>query len=68
MKTKLLLLFLCLAGVLQAQITQAEVFSVGTKFIMYPNQCGNSIPEADGKLTFCDRENNLIAVAGELRT
>lgn len=44
------------------QITKAEAFTTGTKLSFYPNECGNTIPEADGKLTFCDRANNLGVV------
>ncbi|NRA93445.1 MAG: hypothetical protein HRU26_12305 [Psychroserpens sp.] len=62
MKIKLLPLLIFFCGAAQSPITQAEVFSVGTKFLVLPNQCGNSVPEADGKLTFCDGENNLLIV------
>lgn len=59
MKTKLLIIifFTYLFG--QAQITKMETFLTGTKVTFYPNECGNTIPEADGKLSFCDRANNL---------
>ena len=63
MKTKLLfapLLLLFLNG--YAQITKTEAYLVGTKVSFYPDQCGNDIPEAEGKLTFCDASGNLGVV------
>ena len=62
MKTKLLVLTLLFSLIAQAQITKSEVFTTGTKFAFYPNQCGNTIPEAEGKLTFCDKIDNLGVV------
>ncbi len=59
MKTKLLIFALLVSILAQAQITKAEAFITGTKLSFYPNQCGNTIPEAAGKLAFCDRANNL---------
>ena len=60
MKIKLLSLIVFISSFyLQAQITTAEVFATGTKIAFYPNQCGNTIPEAAGKLTFCDKIENL---------
>ncbi|WP_400075261.1 T9SS type A sorting domain-containing protein [Winogradskyella sp. R77965] len=63
MKLKLLLILTCVSSLLSyAQITKAEAFTVGTKLAFYPNQCGNTIPEAANKLTFCDGINNLGVV------
>ncbi|WP_460220135.1 T9SS type A sorting domain-containing protein [Psychroserpens sp. MEBiC05023] len=62
MKTKLLILILLLSIIAEAQITKAETFLTGTKVSFYPNQCGNTIPEAAGKLTFCDGIENLGVV------
>ncbi|RKE99016.1 T9SS type A sorting domain-containing protein [Ichthyenterobacterium magnum] len=62
MKTKLLVLAFLFSIIAEAQITKAEVFTTGTKLSFYPNQCGNTIPEAAGKLTFCDKINNLGVV------
>jgi len=62
MKTKLLLITLFTVLISQAQITKTETFLTGTKVTFYTNQCGNTIPEAQGKLSFCDRANNLGVV------
>jgi len=62
MKTKLLALLLLFSIISQAQITKTEAFLTGTKVSFYPNQCGNTIPEAEGKLTFCDKIDNLGVV------
>ncbi len=44
------------------QVNGMEVFQTGTKLAFYPNQCGNNIPEAMGKLSFCDKAGNLGVV------
>lgn len=62
MKTKLIVIAFLISIVAQAQITKAEAFTTGTKLAFYPNQCGNTIPEAAGKLTFCDKIDNLGVV------
>ncbi|EPR73348.1 hypothetical protein ADIWIN_1779 [Winogradskyella psychrotolerans RS-3] len=64
MKTKLLIsIGLCLLiNTLEAQVQKVETYLVGTKVTYYPNQCGNTIPEAQGKVTFCDSQNNLGVV------
>ena len=62
MKTKLLAFVLLFSIITEAQITKTEVFTTGTKLSFYPNQCGNTIPEAAGKIAFCDRANNLGVV------
>ncbi|MBC3846028.1 T9SS type A sorting domain-containing protein [Winogradskyella echinorum] len=63
MKVKLLTLFVLFYSFKTiAQITKTEAFTVGTKITFYPNQCGNSIPEATDKLTFCDNSDNLGVV------
>lgn len=64
MKTKLLFsIALCLLiHALEAQVQKVETYLVGTKVTYYPNQCGNTIPEAEGKISFCDSQNNLGVV------
>lgn len=64
MKTKSLLIILLFLGfqVMEAQVQKVETYLVGTKVTYYPNQCGNTIPEAEGKLSFCDSQNNLGVV------
>ncbi|GGW54875.1 putative secreted protein (Por secretion system target) [Winogradskyella epiphytica] len=64
MKTKLLFsIALCLLiPALEAQVQKVETYLVGTKVTYYPNQCGNTIPEAQGKISFCDSRNNLGVV------
>ncbi len=62
MKKTLLLITICATFLSQAQITKMETFLTGTKISFYPNECGNTIPESQGKLSFCDRANNLGVV------
>ena len=62
MKLKLLICALFVSILAEAQITKTEAFTIGTKLAFYPDQCGNVIPEATGKLAFCDRDNNLGVV------
>ncbi|WP_189702550.1 DUF7619 domain-containing protein [Subsaximicrobium wynnwilliamsii] len=64
MKTKLYLILLLFFGfqAIEAQVQKVETYLVGTKVTYYPNQCGNTIPEAQGKLSFCDSQNNLGVV------
>jgi len=62
MKTKILFIALCIVLISQAQISKTETFLTGTKVTFYTNQCGNTISEAQGKLTFCDSANNLGVV------
>ena len=62
MKLKLLLFTLLLSIAVEAQITKTEAYLIGTKISFYPNECGNAIPEAAGKLTFCDASGNLGVV------
>jgi hypothetical protein len=64
MKTKLYLIsFLFLVfQAMEAQVQKVETYLVGTKVTYYPDQCGNTIPEAQGKLSFCDSQNNLGVV------
>ena len=60
MKPKLLTLILFVFSIIiHGQITKYEAFILGTKLSFYPNECGNTIPEAIGKLTFCDSKGNL---------
>ena len=47
---------------IEAQVQKVETYLVGTKVTYYPNQCGNAIPEAEGKISFCDSQNNLGVV------
>lgn len=64
MKTKALLLisFSLVFQNLEAQVQKVETYLVGTKVTYYSNQCGNTIPEAQGKISFCDSQNNLGVV------
>ncbi len=64
----LVLLYFTLALCLQSfgQIEKVETFKIGTKIDFYIGQCGNNIPEAQGKLTFCDRAGNLGVVKESL--
>ncbi|WP_040279369.1 T9SS type A sorting domain-containing protein [Psychroserpens damuponensis] len=63
MKIKLLtLILLGLTQILNAQITTSEAYIPGTKLVFYANECGNTLPEAAGKLTFCDGYGNLGVV------
>lgn len=64
MKNKLLFLmgFLFVFQVLVAQVQKVETYLTGTKVTYYPDQCGNTIPEAEGKISFCDSQNNLGVV------
>ncbi len=62
--TKLLALILFIIGINQifAQTTKAEVYLTGTKITYYINQCGNTVAGTQGKLTYCDENNNLAVV------
>ncbi|WP_418638569.1 DUF7619 domain-containing protein [Winogradskyella sp.] len=63
MKVKLYFaLFLFYSFQIHSQTIKNDAYLIGTKLSFYPNQCGNSIPEAEGKLTFCDKINNLGVV------
>ena len=62
MKTKILFLTLLCVNIISAQLEKAEIYGIGTKITYYMNECGNSIPEAQNKLTFCDSDNNLGVV------
>ena len=64
MKIKLLIsICVCLLlNTIEAQVQKVETYLVGTKVTYYSNQCGNTIPEAEGKLSFCDSQNNLGVV------
>jgi len=69
MKTKIIFLnFIAFAIFLsvQSQISKVETYLTGTKISYYINQCGNSIPEAQNKLSFCDANNNLGVVEESL--
>lgn len=41
---------------------KAEIYQTGTKLIYYLGQCGEDIPETQGKLTFCDKKGSLGVV------
>lgn len=62
MKTKLFFTLVLSGTLCLAQLTKMEAYLTGTKVSFYPNQCGNSIPESIGKLSFCDKINNLGVV------
>ncbi len=64
MKNKLLLslIFSTVFQYYNAQVQKVETYLVGTKVTYFANQCGNTIPEAEGKISFCDSQNNLGVV------
>lgn len=67
MKQVLLFCFALLAGLnLHAQIEKIETYQIGTQIDYYIGECGNEIPEAQGKLSFCDRAGNLGVVEKSL--
>ncbi|MBW6481044.1 MAG: hypothetical protein K0B37_16565, partial [Bacteroidales bacterium] len=45
-----------------AQVSLLETYHTGTKVTYYPNSCDSVVPEADGKISFCDRAGNLGVV------
>lgn len=45
-----------------AQVKLLETYHTGTKVTYYPNACDSVIPEAEGKISFCDRAGNLGVV------
>lgn len=61
MKKELLITvsFCFLLQCLTAQVQKVETYLTGTKVTYYPNQCGNEISEAEGKISFCDSQDNL---------
>ncbi|MEM6514717.1 MAG: T9SS type A sorting domain-containing protein [Bacteroidota bacterium] len=63
-QTKLITTIICalLIGICNAQIEKIETYTVGTKITYYPNSCGADLPEADGKISFCDEADNLGVV------
>ena len=67
MKKFILLSFLVLVGwQAQTQIEKVETYQVGTVIDYYLGQCENEIPEAVGKLHFCDRAGNQAVVRESL--
>ncbi|MGB5943036.1 MAG: T9SS type A sorting domain-containing protein [Leeuwenhoekiella sp.] len=62
MKPYITLLLFTIAATLQAQVEKIETFTTGTKITFYPDSCGEDLPEADGKISFCDRAGNLGVV------
>lgn len=63
MKYPTLLLFICtsyLCG--QAQIETIDAYLTGTRITYYTGECGNAIPEAEDKISFCDAAGNLGVV------
>lgn len=62
-KIYLIFSFCLLSGLaIHAQIEKIENYTVGTKITFYPNSCSIEIPEAEGKISFCDDANNLGVV------
>lgn len=67
MKRKLLSICILFIGWhITAQITKVETYQIGTQIDYYIGECGNDIPEAQGKLSFCDRAGNLAVVEESL--
>ena len=62
MKTLITLLLLTFATGMQGQIEKIETFTPGTKITFYPDSCGEDLPEAAGKISFCDDAGNLGVV------
>jgi uncharacterized repeat protein (TIGR01451 family) len=59
---KLLALLLVWYFAAEAQVQKIEVYQIGTKIALYPGACDTGVPEAAGKITFCDRAGNLGVV------
>ena len=66
MRQFLPLLLLC-SFVLSAQeVDRIDHYLVGTRITYFVGQCGGDVPEADGRLTFCDGAGNLGVVTESL--
>ncbi|MEM9835834.1 MAG: T9SS type A sorting domain-containing protein [Bacteroidota bacterium] len=61
-KGLLSLLFLFVFQLSAQQVSRIDQFKAGTKISYFMGQCGQEVPEAQGKLTFCDANGNLGAV------
>lgn len=63
MKRLLFFLMAALGGFsAAAQVSLLETYHAGTKVTYYPNACETEIPDAEGKISFCDRAGNLGVV------
>ena len=54
--------FICLVGIAflsHAQVKKIETWQVGTKVVFYADSCNADMPEAEGKISFCDNAGNL---------
>ena len=58
-RIQLLIWLLLFSSLTFAQINKIEVFQVGTKLSFFPGQCNTNLPQAQGKLSFCDKGGNL---------
>jgi uncharacterized repeat protein (TIGR01451 family) len=54
--------FLLLNSVINAQVTHVTTYQAGTKIDYFPGACQTELPEAVGKISFCDRNGNLGVV------
>ncbi len=61
-KLTLIFMFLWFHGLVIGQISLLETYHIGTKVTYYPNACDTLVPEAEGKISFCDRAGNLGVV------
>ncbi len=67
LRTLLLLLGTTLIGHLPAQsVTRMDQYLTGTRISYFIGQCGEEVAEADGKLSFCDKDGNLGVVTHSL--
>ncbi|MEM8582790.1 MAG: T9SS type A sorting domain-containing protein [Bacteroidota bacterium] len=62
----LLIHFLLISQIYTQEVSQITQYAIGTEINYYIGQCGETPPEADGKLTFCDGNGNLGVVAKSL--
>ncbi|TVQ83365.1 MAG: T9SS C-terminal target domain-containing protein [Bacteroidetes bacterium] len=60
MKTIIFFIFILgLSFFSQAQVKKIETWQVGTKVVFYADSCTADMPEAEGKISFCDNAGNL---------
>ncbi|MEM6398013.1 MAG: hypothetical protein AAF741_16805 [Bacteroidota bacterium] len=58
----LIILFIYSLPLFAQQVQRIDQYEPGTKISYFMGQCGQSVPEAEGKLTFCDAVGNLGVV------
>lgn len=62
----ILIIFLLLIFNLKGQIHTIKDFDTGTLINYYIGECGNTIPQSSGKISFCDPGGNLGVVESSL--